>query len=431
MHAKPLRLVIPVLLILALAAGWYFFRQATASSNGFTASGSFESVKVQISPEIGGRVAQVFVKEGERVQAGETLVQLDETLLAVQRRQAQAALAAAEAGYSSALAAAGVELTAARQALKDLEDTLEVARAQAREAVVKAESALEDALEARDKKNYRRASKNTLDKLQADAVLAKKAVEDAEERFSYFEDRAEDDPDRAATLRALANARSALERVEYNLNYALGRPDALEVAEADARVEVARSRLADAERRLERLKDGPDPDAVELLNARIENANAAVEAAKKQVDAAQANLELIETQLGKLALVSPIDGVVTVRAIEPGEFTPAGAVLLEVSQLDELTLTVYVSEDRYGQIVLGQTYPVKVDSFPGQVFTGRVTYISDKAEFTPRNVQTTESRKTTVFAVRLSLSSQEGRLKPGMPADVNFAGLPTGGGSDG
>jgi membrane fusion protein YbhG len=83
-------------------------------------------------------------------------------------------------------------------------------------------------------------------------------------------------------------------------------------------------------------------------------------------------------------------------------------------------LTVYVPEDRYGEIKLGQHTKVNVDSFPGKVFNATVTYISDKAEYTPRNVQTVEGRKTTVFAVRLTISNTDLSLKLGMPADVIF-----------
>lgn len=117
---------------------------------------------------------------------------------------------------------------------------------------------------------------------------------------------------------------------------------------------------------------------------------------------------------------SPLDGVVLYRSIEPGEVAAAGTPLITVADLGDLSLTVYVPEDRYGRIVLGQSYPVTVDSFPGEVFSGTVRHISDKAEFTPRNVQTTDSRKTTVFAIRLGLPAESGKLKPGMPADVQF-----------
>jgi multidrug resistance efflux pump len=119
-------------------------------------------------------------------------------------------------------------------------------------------------------------------------------------------------------------------------------------------------------------------------------------------------------------ITSPIDGVVLEVLFQPGETAMPGANLAVVSNLDALTLTVYVPEDRYGAILLGQVYPVTVDSFPGQSFNGRVAHISDQAEFTPRNVQTTDSRKATVFAIKLDLDPSGGLLKPGMPADVHF-----------
>jgi multidrug efflux pump subunit AcrA (membrane-fusion protein) len=119
-------------------------------------------------------------------------------------------------------------------------------------------------------------------------------------------------------------------------------------------------------------------------------------------------------------IMSPIDGIILARQIEDDELTAPGSPLLTVANLDKLTLKVYVSEDRYGQIFLGQVYPVTVDSFPGQTFTGKVTNIASKAEFTPRNVQTIDSRQTTVYAIKLDLAPSGGKLKPGMPADVHF-----------
>ncbi len=123
---------------------------------------------------------------------------------------------------------------------------------------------------------------------------------------------------------------------------------------------------------------------------------------------------------GRELIRSPLNGVVLYRAVEPGEVASPGTPLMTIADLNKLKLTVYVPEDRYGLINLGQVYPVSVDSFPGQTFAGTVSYISDQAEFTPRNVQTTENRKTTVFAIRLDLPPSDGKLKPGMPADVQF-----------
>ncbi len=117
---------------------------------------------------------------------------------------------------------------------------------------------------------------------------------------------------------------------------------------------------------------------------------------------------------------SPLDGVVLERSFEQGELALAGSALFTVGDLTKPTLTIYVPEDRYGQLNLGETFPVNVDSFPGRTFTGTVTYISDQAEFTPRNVQTVQGRKDTVYAVRLDLQNNDLALKPGMPADVTL-----------
>jgi multidrug resistance efflux pump len=124
--------------------------------------------------------------------------------------------------------------------------------------------------------------------------------------------------------------------------------------------------------------------------------------------------------MDKLVLVSPIDGIVLSRLVEPGEVVPPGIPLITLGSLDDLTITVYIPENQYGAINLGQKALVKVDSFPGETFDATVVRIADQAEFTPRNVQTQEERQTTVYAVKLSVNDTEGKLKPGMPADVVF-----------
>ena len=115
-----------------------------------------------------------------------------------------------------------------------------------------------------------------------------------------------------------------------------------------------------------------------------------------------------------------MDGVILTRNVEPGEFVQPGAVAFTMANLDELTITVYVPEDQYGNISLGQEAAVTVDSFSNETFDAVVTQIADQAEFTPRNVQTVEGRSSTVYAIKLKVTDSEGKLKIGMPADVVF-----------
>ena len=134
----------------------------------------------------------------------------------------------------------------------------------------------------------------------------------------------------------------------------------------------------------------------------------------------QASLELLDVQIEKLAVRAPESGVVLTLRIHAGEIVQAGMPALTVAKLDKLTVTVYIFEDRYGEINLGDRADLSVDSFPGETFSAVVTRIADQAEYTPRNVQTKEERQTTVYAVELAVEAPTGKLKPGMPVDVDF-----------
>ncbi len=181
---------------------------------------------------------------------------------------------------------------------------------------------------------------------------------------------------------------------------------------------LALAQVAQAELEWEKWRDGPDPTALALIEARLTNAEAQLKAAKAQLEA---ELDAVDLELEKYIVRAPISGVVITRAIQPGELLLAGIPAMTVGRLDELTLTVYLPEDRYGQVSLGAVAQVEVDSYPSERFEAVVTRIADRAEFTPRNVQTEEDRRTTVYAVELTVQDLTGRLKPGMPADVTFS----------
>jgi multidrug resistance efflux pump len=110
------------------------------------------------------------------------------------------------------------------------------------------------------------------------------------------------------------------------------------------------------------------------------------------------------------------------RPAHEGENALPGTSLLSLGNLDAVELTIYVPEPQVGRVQLDQTAAVSVDSFPGETFAGRVVWISDEAEFTPKNIQTTEERINTVFAVKISTPNPDHKLKPGMPADAKVGG---------
>ena len=130
---------------------------------------------------------------------------------------------------------------------------------------------------------------------------------------------------------------------------------------------------------------------------------------------------ILAHQIERQTLRAPLDGWVVRTVFEVGEVAPAGAPVVVVADWRELTLKVYLPEDRFGRVALGQTANVSVDAYPGETFDGTVTYIASEAEFTPRNVQTREDRVKSVYAVKLRVPNSDLRLKPGMFADAVFA----------
>ncbi|GIV78052.1 MAG: hypothetical protein KatS3mg050_2446 [Litorilinea sp.] len=142
-----------------------------------------------------------------------------------------------------------------------------------------------------------------------------------------------------------------------------------------------------------------------------------------QIQIRQANVaarQQLEVQLERYRLHSPIDGVVMRVPMHVGEVVSPGQTVAAVADLSSLKLTAYVLERDLGQVRVGQPVAVTVDPFPDRTFPGVVTGINQRAEFTPRNVQTRSDRLNLVFGVRIRVENPEGLLKPGMPADATF-----------
>lgn len=143
-----------------------------------------------------------------------------------------------------------------------------------------------------------------------------------------------------------------------------------------------------------------------------------IEGARARAESAAAQADLLDKRLRDCVITAPLEGTVTLRGIEPGEFVSPGAAVLRITNLDRVKLMIYVAETDLGKIRSGQDASIFVDSHPHRPFPGRIVYISPLAEFTPKNVQTKEERTKLVFAVKVEAENPEGILKPGMPADA-------------
>ena len=407
--------MIAIALIVALAAsvgGWRLVNQASAAdSSTMTASGTVEATVTTLSPQLGGQVAQVLVQEGDTVKAGDVLLRLDDQGLETQRTAVQAAT-------QLAVAAAQAQLDAAQKALSDLNEHAPMVTAQAEQNLANARKALDTAQKRNTwQQTGNRATQQTIDATEAQLVLANNAVKDANAAFNRVESKAPTDPVRALAESNLLAAKQQRDAITQTLNWYKGSPTNLDQAVLDANVSVALAAATQAESDYEKVQNGPDPTALKLATDQVVLAQAQLANAQAQ---GASQLRTIDLQLDKLAIKAPSDGVILQRNVEPGETINPGAALFQIGQLTTLQVTVYLPESQYALVRAGETAQLHVDAYPNKAFPATVLQIANQAEFTPRNVQTVQGRKDTVYGIKLSIDNPDMALKPGMPADVTF-----------
>ena len=206
-----------------------------------------------------------------------------------------------------------------------------------------------------------------------------------------------------------------------------------------------RQQLANLDREKRRVEnllksDAATPKQLDDVNDQIENARRQMDVLLEQKTATNATLSTqkggllaeilplqkqiaqIDDQLAKCRVVNPLDGTVLVKYAEPGEVTSFGKPLYKIADLSTLTLKAYVAGDQLTSVKTGQTVRVAVDAAGGtqKEISGKITWISSKAEFTPKVIQTKDERVNLVYAVKISVANPDGELKIGMPAEVRL-----------
>jgi HlyD family secretion protein len=185
---------------------------------------------------------------------------------------------------------------------------------------------------------------------------------------------------------------------------------------------VASTQIRDlAETALKQARAALDRDKA-LQSAAEESINVA----RANVRSAQENLKLARIVLGYTSLYAPFSGVIVTRNAELGEIVQPGTPVFTLADLDHVWLRAYINETDLGRVRLGQAALVTTDSYPGQNYTGRISMIADKAEFTPKSVETHAERVTLVYRIKIDIENQSHELKPGMPADATIELRPSG-----
>ncbi|TGE38279.1 HlyD family efflux transporter periplasmic adaptor subunit [Desulfosporosinus fructosivorans] len=336
---KKLAIIVVVLVLITLSVlGYRNYFNGPADPT--TYSGTIEGTAMPVQPELGGRIINLPVREGQVIKVGDVVAKLDDS-------QAKISLDSAKS-----------QQTQAQAKLNDLLGGARAEEIQRLEYVVTQAKANLAALEPNLK--FEEDNLATNQKLYEGGAISKQVVDAQQTKLD--------------TLKA-----------QYQ--------------SVQASVDVAQA--------------GVD-------QAHAGNTQPAIQAQKAAVDITAQSVKTAELNLSKLVIKSPVGGQVLYQHVEQGQVVNSGTTLVTILDPNELWIKIYIPEAKLNQVKVGVTAYIVVDSYPGKTFKGQILYVSDQAEFTPKNVQTKEERTTTVYAVKLSITEGKDQLKAGMPADVTL-----------
>lgn len=387
---KPnLRWLIPLGLVIIGAVGiaWYLSRpQSTA----LQLSGRIEGYPTDVGAKVGGRVDSVALREGEVVRRGEVIVRLDDAEIQAQLQGANARLSAAQQQEQQAR----LQIAVAQSQIQEAQFNLEQSQGDARGRIAQAEANVA-------------AAQAQLSQTEAQLVEARSQLDLAQKERDRFRQ----------LLQAGAITQQQFDQTQTTFQTAQATLRSREAAinAAQRQVNAAQGGLVQAQ--TASLNPNIRNAQLDAFRRQLDVARSQLTAAQAEVKNAQASRQQIQAQITYLNVVSPIDGVVLTRSVEPGEVVATGRTLLTLIDPNTVYLRGFIPEGQIGNVRVGQRANVFLDSAPNRPLPARVAAIDTQASFTPENIYFREDRVRQVFGVKLSIDNPQGFAKPGMPAD--------------
>jgi HlyD family secretion protein len=383
--------LIPILVLVA-AGGivWYAMRgTGKGPDNRLTISGNIELDEVNIAFKTAGRLTERAVDEGDPVKKGQVVARLDRDQLLAQRDRETAGLASSESQLAQARTA--VEFQRASLAADIETRQADVASTEARLAEMRNGARPQEKLDA----------KAAVDAAASEVERAKKDWDRAQTLYKNDDiSTAQFDQYRNRYESAQAMWKQAQERESLTL--------------AGPRVEQVNAQRAQVERARGSVKMA-EANTLELKRREQE-----IPTRRAEIARSKANIALLDAQLNDTVAISPVDGVVLVKAADVGEVVAPGTTIVTVGDIDHPWLRGYVNETDLGKVKIGSKVRVTTDTYPGKVYNGRVSFISSQAEFTPKQIQTQAERVKLVYRVKIEVENPGRELKSNMPADAEI-----------
>jgi HlyD family secretion protein len=325
----------------------------------------------QLAWQTSGRISKVTVKVGDKVTATQTLAEL------------------AESSLPQSVILARADLVTAKRNLDNLKQS-GVAQSQAQLALAQAQKALKDAEDRKAEKAFNYIDPELITIARTNLVLANNEVQKAQDAYDRVKDRKDDDVIKATASQRLANAKQNRDQKQANLDYLLARPDPLDVNEIAAQVEVAKARLADAEREWKRLQNGPDA---------------------LDISAAEARVSAIEATIAYAQLKAPFNGTITDAKSLAGDQVQPGTVSFRVDDLSTLLVDVQIPEVDINRIKVGQAARVSFDAIQGKEYNGKVKQVARIGVL---------GNGVVNFTVTIELTEIDDAVRPAMTSAVNM-----------
>ncbi|WP_019229282.1 HlyD family secretion protein [Sedimentibacter sp. B4] len=398
LRAKGKIVIMPVLILIVLISIYIFNNlqkndSAVVYANNGTfieASGTVESNVISLSSEVTGTIEKINIEEGDSVKAGDIVAEINSSNLKNQYEQSLTNLKISEKN------------------LELLEKSLNNLIIQNQDMSKQSESAYLTA-KAEYEKVIDGASDDEINQVQ-------EAVKQAEANLEYAESAA----DRTRILLDEgAVSQSKYDEVLKSHDIALAQYNSalsqLNIIKSYPTEEIESA----AKNKMLQAKSGYEL-SISSGNTQIAQLESKIAIAKVHLEQAQKSVEQSKTELDKTFIKSPADGLVNTLVANKGEFVTAGKLLAEIYEKQNTEIRSYVSEKNIGLVKVGQEAELYVDSDSSITFKGKVSRISEEAEFTPKNIQTKEERVNTVFEVTINLEDSHGVVKPGMPVDIKI-----------
>lgn len=375
---KKFAIAVALVAIVGASVYWMFFRPSDDDPNRIRVSGNIEVTDAEVSFKMAGRVESRSVDEGQLLQKDTIVAVLDAAELDSELALRRAEMQAAEAALAELVAGSRSEEIAAAQAAMD--------KAQAFVDELVAGSRQQEIKAAKAKLEANNANVDHLkrDLTRARALILSNAI-------------AQEEHDHKLGLYEVAVAEQAAS--QQNLKLIEEGPRAEHIAQA-------RATLAQAKAQFDLVKAGPREETIQQARARVEQV--------------KASIGLAEIRIAYATLKSPLTGIVLSKNVEPGEFVAAGTPVVTVGDLENVWLRAYINEPDLGRVKVGQPARVTTDTYPDKGYEGRISFISSEAEFTPKNVQTSQERVKLVYRIKIDIANINMELKPGMPADATI-----------